>query len=250
MGGMSQPDGQHGPRSAAEFATTHWSVVLEAGRSPRQDADQALATLCQGYWYPLYAYVRRHVRDAAEAQDLTQEFFARLLEKDLLAGATPERGRFRSFLLTAMKNFLANQWHRARAQKRGGRRPVLSLDFEAGDSRYGLEPSHDLTPERLYERKWALTLLDRVLGRLREEYSAAGKGAPFELLRPLLGGGRAVAAYADIARQLGMTEGAAKVAAHRMRKRYRILLRHELAQTVVDPADVDDEICWLFKALE
>jgi RNA polymerase sigma-70 factor (ECF subfamily) len=197
----------------------------------------------------LYAYVRRRVKDVSEAQDLTQEFFARLLEKDLLAAATPERGRFRSFLLTAMKNFLANEWHKAHAQKRGGRRPVLSLDFDSGDSRYAQEPSHDLTPERLYERKWALTLLDRVLRRLREEYRSENKAAHFELLRPFLGGNRAEVAYADVAQQLGMSQGAAKVAAHRLRKRYRNLLRDELAQTVADPADIDDEIAWLFQVL-
>jgi RNA polymerase sigma factor (sigma-70 family) len=234
---------------AAGFATTHWSLVLRAGRKSEQTADQALAALCQQYWYPLYAYVRRNVNDANAAQDLTQEFFARLLEKDLLALATPERGRFRSFLLTALKNFLANEWNKAHAKKRGGMRPVLSLDFDAGDSRYDLEPGHELTPERLYERKWALTLLDRVLDRLREEYAAEGKAELFESLRPFIGGGPVDAAYADVAKTLGISAGAAKVAAHRLRKRYRDVLRDELAQTVADPADVDDEINWLFQAL-
>jgi RNA polymerase sigma factor (sigma-70 family) len=246
---MNAPDDQHDLRPAPGFATTHWSVVLEAGRTHRPDADRSLTALCESYWYPLYAYVRRRVKDPGEAQDLTQEFFARLLEKDLLASATPDRGRFRSFLLTAMKHFLANEWNKAHTQKRGGRRLVLSLDFDSGDSRYGLEPAHELTPERLYERKWALTLLDRVLGRLREEYQARGKAAHFERLRPFISGSRTEAAYADAAQELGVSAGAAKVAAHRLRKRYRDLLRDELAQTVADPADIDDEIAWLFQAL-
>jgi len=249
MGGMSHRDENRGPAPSAGFATTHWSLVLQAGHKPQQAADQALATLCQNYWYPLYAYVRRHVKDTSEAHDLTQEFFARLLEKDLLALATPERGRFRSFLLTALKNFLANEWNKAHARKRGGTRPTLSLDLDAGDSRYCLEPSHELTPERLYERKWALTLLDRVLDRLREEYAAGGKGEQLACLAPFLGGNPAEATYADVAKELGMTAGAAKVAAHRMRKRYRDLLRNELAQTVADPADIDDEINRLFQVL-
>jgi RNA polymerase sigma factor (sigma-70 family) len=249
MQGMNhQDENRHAPAGAG-FATTHWSIVLQAGRKRQPAADQALATLCQNYWYPLYAYVRRHVNDASEAQDLTQEFFARLLEKDILALATPERGRFRSFLLTALKNFLANQRNKAHARKRGGTRPTLSLDFDAGDSRYSLEPGHELTPDRLYERKWALALLDRVLNRLREEYSAGGKANLFECLRPFIGGNPADAAYADVANELGMTAGAAKVAAHRLRKRYRDVLRDELAHTVADPADINDEINWLFQVL-
>jgi RNA polymerase sigma factor (sigma-70 family) len=241
----------HTPKAQAVdgFQTTRWSVVQAAGQRSAAGSDEALESLCRAYWYPLYAYVRRRVPDVGEAQDLTQEFFVRLLEKDMLAAAAPDRGRFRCFLLTAMKNFLTNQWHKARAQKRGGQRPVLSLDFGSGDSRYALEPSHDLTPERLYERKWAMTLLERVLSRLHDEYHAEGRAAQFELLRPFLGGNRAEAAYAQVAPALGVTEGAAKVAAHRLRKRYRKLLREELAETVADPADIDDEIAWLFQVL-
>ena len=222
---------------------------MAAGCTNQPAAEQALATLCEKYWFPLYAYVRRRVKDSSEAQDLTQEFFARLLEKDILASAAPDRGRFRSFLLTAMKNFLANDWRQARAQKRGGQRRELSLDFAAGDSRYSLEPGHDLTPERLYERKWVMTLLDRVLDRLRAQYVAESHLADFDLLRPFIGGNRAEASYAEVAKELNLSEGAAKVAAHRLRKRYRNLLRSELAQTVADPADIDDEISWLFRAL-
>jgi RNA polymerase sigma factor (sigma-70 family) len=234
---------------AQSFATTQWSVVLKAGHSNRPDASRALATLCQSYWFPLYAYVRRHVKDASEAQDLTQEFFARLIEKEILAIASPNVGRFRSFLLTSMKNFLTNEWNKAHAQKRGGRAALLSLDFDSGDSRYGLEPGHDLTPERLFERNWAITLLDLVLARLRDEFAAEGKSAHFELLRPFIGGNRPEASYSFVAGELNISPGAAKVAAHRLRRRYREMLRQELAQTVADPADVDDEISWLFQAI-
>jgi RNA polymerase sigma-70 factor (ECF subfamily) len=234
---------------ASSFATTNWSLVLGAGRAEEKNAHDALTALCESYWFPLYAYVRRRVKDAGEAQDLTQEFFARLIEKDILASAAPEMGRFRSFLLTAMKNFLANQWNKAHTQRRASRTPILSLDFDAGDSRYSLEPGHDLTAERLFERKWAMTLLDRVLCRLRDEYTSEGKSAHFELLRHFIGGNRAESSYSEVAKELTMSEGAAKVAAHRLRRRYRDLLRHELAQTVADPADVNDEISWLFKAI-
>lgn len=246
---MPYPEENHTSSPQREFATTQWSIVLRVGQATQEESHDALATLCKGYWYPLYAYVRRRVNDRAEAQDLTQEFFARLLEKDLLASASPDRGRFRSFLLTAMKNFLANEWHKAHAEKRGGTRAILSLDFGSGDSRLTLEPGHDLTPERLYERKWALTLLDRVLHRLRDEYQAHKKAALFEALRPFIGGGREEGAYFMVAVELGLTTGAAKVAAHRLRNRYRELLRDELAQTVADLAEIDAEIAWLFRAL-
>lgn len=235
--------------SPASFVTTHWSLVLAAGRRAQPDADQALASLCQSYWFPLYAYVRRRTADVHEAQDLVQGFFTRLLEKDLLAVADPERGRFRAFLLTALKHFLANEWSKEQAQKRGGGQVALALDFDSGESRYSLEPAHDLTAERLYEKQWVLTLLDRVLASLRAECQAAGKEAQFQLLKPFLGGGRGEGSYAAVARDLGMTEGAVKTAAHRLRQRYRELLRSELAQTVAHPADVDDEIRYLFTAL-
>lgn len=247
--GMSVSD----PQPGSSFATTHWSIVLEAGRGRRSlaaagDANAALQALCQSYWVPLYAYVRRRVRDVSEAQDLTQEFFARLLEKDLLAHAAPERGRFRSFLLTAMQNFLTNEWRKGQAEKRGGGK-VLSLDFATNDSRLSFEPGHDWTPERIFERTWAITLLDHVLTRLRDEYTQTGKQQLFAALRPYIAGKSAEATLAEVAEQLGLTEGAAKVAAHRLRKRYRELLRDELSQTVADEADIDAEIAWLFKAL-
>src|SRR5437667_1881708 len=236
-----------GPSS---FATTHWSLVLSAGRPASPASAAALSTLCQRYWYPLYVYVRRTIRDIDEARDLTQEFFARLLEKNTLAHADPERGRFRSFLLTALKHFLINEWEKGQAQKRGGGRTTLALDFEAKDSTFSLEPSHAWTPERLYERQWALTLLDQVLAQLRQEYTAAGKGQLFETLKTCLAGENSTATYADVARPLGMTEGAVKVAAHRLRKRYRELLRQEVAQTVADENEVEDEMRSLFRSLE
>jgi RNA polymerase sigma factor (sigma-70 family) len=245
------PSHEHNPRRqpAAAFATTHWSLVLRAGQSGSPEADEALAALCQRYWLPLYAYVRRRVPDGAEAEDLTQEFFARLLEKKALGRASPERGRFRSFLLAALKNFLANAWDRANAQKRGGRRGRLSLDFDAGASRLRLEPAHDLTPERAYERRWALTLLELVVGRLQGEFTAAGKARQFELLKGAITAGGHTLAWGAVAAELGVSEEAARQAAHRLRKRYRELLRDEIAQTVAGPADVEEEIRCLFEAL-
>ena len=170
------------------FATTHWSLVVAAGDMQRDDARAALAQLCETYWYPLYAYVRRRGFSAEDAQDLTQAFFARLLEKQKLHVADPERGKFRSFLLASMDHFLANERDRARTQKRGGGRAMLSLDLATGESRVSLEPATDLTPERLYERQWALALLEIVVQRLEAEYAAAGKAAHFALLKDALAG--------------------------------------------------------------
>jgi RNA polymerase sigma-70 factor (ECF subfamily) len=232
-----------------DFRTTHWSLVIGAGRAGSREADDALSKLCQRYWYPLYAYVRRRVRDVSEAQDLTQEFFARLLEKNAIAAASRERGRFRGFLLSAMKNFLANEWDKAKAAKRGGGRAQISLELDTAESKLSLEPAHDLTPERLYERQWALTLLELVVARLEAEFAAAGKSHQFEILKPALTGGRAAIDYSSAARDLEMSEDAARQAAHRMRRRYREILRDELAQTVAEPAEVDDEIRDLFATL-
>jgi RNA polymerase sigma factor (sigma-70 family) len=233
----------------SSFATTRWSIVLSAGQRVSPAAQQALAELCQRYWYPLYAYVRRRVAHAEEAQDFTQEFFARLLEKNVLAAAHPERGRFRSFLLTACQNFLANEWQRGQALKRGGGRIPLSLDFAAGDSRYHREPVHRWTPQRLYERQWTLALLERVLDRLRAEHAHAGKQSLFEQLKPFLAGTPPGTSQAQAARSIGMTEGAFKVALHRLRGRYRELLRDEAAQTLDDGGDIDDELRALFDTL-
>ena len=206
----------------------------------------ALESLCQCYWTPLYAFVRRRVGSAEAAQDLTQEFFLRLVEKGTVAAAMPERGRFRAYLLASVKNFLAHERERARAAKRGGGRPALSLDWAGAESRMKLEPADDVTAERLYEREWATTLLERCLGRLGEEFVAAGKGAEFEALKGTLAGGEAARPYAKIAAELGCSPEAARQAAHRLRRRYREVLRAEVAETVADPRDVDEEIRGLF----
>ncbi|MEN6451308.1 MAG: sigma-70 family RNA polymerase sigma factor [Thermoguttaceae bacterium] len=231
------------------FATTHWSMVVRAGGSSRSpEAARALASLCESYWFPLYAFVRRTGRSADDAQDLTQEFFVRLLDQGLCAKADRERGKFRSFLLAAMKHFLADEWDRANAQRRGGGRSILSLDSLNAEARYRLEPATDLTPERMFEKQWALALLDRVLSRLQAEWTAAGKQPLFESLKDTLAGLRSIP-YAAIGAKLGMSEGAVKVAAHRLRRRYRAILREEIAQTVDRPEDVADEIRYLLSCL-
>lgn len=222
---------------------------MAAGHRSSPEATAALEALCQTYWFPLYAYVRQRVSDRHAAQDLTQEFFARLLEQNHFAVADPERGRFRAFLLTALKHFLTNEWDKARALKRGGGRAPLSLDFDSGESRLSLEPVNDQTPERLFERQWTLTLLDRVLARLQAEQESAGKSGQFAILKQFLTGGRDEACYSDVADELGMSAGAVKVASHRLRQRYRELLRAEVAQTVRSPDEVDDEIGRLFESL-
>lgn len=223
--------------------------MLAAGQDRSPAGRDALVTLCETYWYPLYAFVRRRGHAAEEAQDLTQEFFARLLEKESVASADPARGKFRSFLLSSLNHFLANEWRRARAQKRGGERPILSLDFQHGESSLAIEPAHDLTPEKLFERRWALTLLTQALARLRDEYAAAGKLPLLERLQPYLGGGDDTASYRDLAGDLGMSEGAVKVAVYRLRRRCRDILREEIAQTVAGPEEVDEELRDLFDAL-
>lgn len=232
-----------------EFVSTHWSLVLRAGNFNGEQAGEALAALCQRYWLPLYVFVRHRVSDLHEAQDLTQEFFARLLEKNVLADASPMRGRFRAFLLTAFKNFLANEWDRTQAVKRGGGRERLSLDWEAGESRLSLEPSHDLTPERLFDRQWTLTLLEHVVSLLQGEFESAGKKRQFELLKGTLTGESPESSYSIVAAELGMSEEAARQAAHRLKKRYRELLKDVVAQTVLEPDDLDDEIRQLFESL-
>lgn len=235
--------------SAGNFATTRWSVVLAAGDHTGPQAQAALATLCQGYWYPLYVFARRQGHGPEDAQDLTQGFFARLLEKDFLRSVDPGKGRFRSFLLAAYKHFLANERDRANAQKRGGGRLAVPIDLQGAEDRYRLEPAHTLTAERLFERRWAMTLLGQVLGRLREEFVAVDNAPHFEVLKAFLTGERSDIRYAEVGRQLGMSEGAVKVAVHRLRGRYRELLREEIARTVDDPAQVDEEIRGLFLAL-
>ncbi len=237
------------PAERRRFATTQWSVVLAAGRASSAESDVALATLCETYWYPLYAYVRRQGHDSVEAQDLTQGFFARLLEKEYLRQVHRERGRFRSFLLTSLKHYLLNEWDRDRAAKRGGGRRQFRLDFETGESRYRLEPAEEETPESIFEKQWALALLSRVQDALREEFRAVGKEDHFDRLSVWLTGETKSTSYCELAVGLGTTEGAVKVAVHRLRKRFRERLREEIAQTVASEADIDDEIHELFDAL-
>ncbi len=209
----------------------------------------ALEELAGLYWFPLYAYIRRRGHGAPQAEDLTQEFFARLVEKRVLAAADRSKGKFRSFLLASVKNFLANEWDKSQTLKRGGGRPLVALDALDAEARYALEPADDLTPERLFERRWALAVLDQVLARLRQEYVARDGGELFEALKGSLAGAADTPTYEALARRLGMTEGALKVAAHRLRKRYRELLRDEISQTVASPELVDEEIRYLLGCL-
>lgn len=241
---------QQSGAGAPDFATTQWSLVLRANRDS-DSSTAALATLCERYWFPLYAFVRRRGVSVHEAQDLTQDFFARLLEKNSLAAASPERGRFRAFLLTSLKNFLTNEWEKARAQKRGGGVPAISLQLtlDSAESRLSLEPAHHLTPDHCFERQWALLLLEVVMKRLQEEQTSAGKAQHFELLKESLAGGAERLPYPAIATELGTSEDAARQAASRLRKRYREILREEVSHTVERAEDVDDEIRSLFQVL-
>lgn len=231
------------------FVTTRWSVVLTAGAADTTAAQDALGTLCQTYWYPLYAYVRRRGHSPEDAQDLTQEFFARLLQHRWVDRADPSKGRFRSFLLSAMNHFLSDEWDRARAQKRGGGIPTLPLQFHTAETRYATEAIDNVTPESCFERRWALTLLEQVLNRLRAEYEQEGKAELFSMLTPCLVGERTSQPYAELAKQLGVTEGTVKAIVHRLRQRYRQLLREEIAQTLTEHDAVDDELRHLFAVL-
>ncbi len=231
------------------FVTTHWSVVLSARQKGSPQSLAALETLCRTYWYPLYAYVRRQGQSPPDAQDLTQEFFARLLQKDYLKAAAREKGRFRTFLIVALKRFLANEWDRVRAQKRGGGQPLVSLDTELAEQRYRIEPSEGATAERLFERRWALTLLDHTMKRLREESAAVGRARDFDRLKACLTAERGEISYAEIAAALGTSEGAARVAVHRLRKRFREVFRAEIAHTVSSPQEIEEEVRYLISVL-
>jgi len=244
----SNPTGENVPQQSA-FVTTHWSVVLTAGHSDTTHARAALEKLCQAYWYPLYAYVRRRGKSPEDAKDLTQEFFARLLERNWVGRADRQKGRFRSFLLSAMNHFLADEWDKVRAQKRGGGLMPVPLQFDTAETRYGHEPVDNTTPEQNYERRWALTLLDTVLQRLQSEYEQEGRAKFFAALHPCLVGDRTDQPYAELAAKLGLSEGAIKAAVHRLRQRYRYLLRDEIAQTVASPGEVDEELRHLFAVL-
>jgi RNA polymerase sigma-70 factor (ECF subfamily) len=231
------------------FVTTRWTVVLAAGRDSTADSDRALAELCQTYWYPLYAYTRRQGHTHEDAEDLTQAFFARFLERNYLAGLDAERGRFRAFLLACLKNFLANEHDKASRQKRGGGIPPLSLDWQSAEDRFRLEPADPRSPDRAFDREWALALLGRVVARIEDEFANEGKGAFFARAKGFLTTTEDAATHEQVARELGMEPGAVRVAVHRLRKRYRELLRDEIAQTLADPARVAEELRALQAAL-
>jgi RNA polymerase sigma-70 factor (ECF subfamily) len=232
---------------SSQFPTTRWSVVVAAGDPNRKEARSALGSLCENYWYPLYAYLRRRGHSADQAQDLTQEFFIRVLEGRYLDRADPEKGRFRSFILTSLKFFVADEADRQRARKRGGGMSV-PMEFSTGEEWYRREPAHDETPERIFERRWALSLLNRVVEKLREEFVQHGRPEHFERLKVFLLG-QPDASYASLAWEMNTSEGALKVAVHRLRRRYRELFRQEIADTVADPEDVEAELRYLAAVL-
>jgi RNA polymerase sigma-70 factor (ECF subfamily) len=248
---MPEPDQKDGVEhaSAAVFATTHWSVVLAAGQSGSEAQAAALEQLCRAYWYPLYAYIRRRGHGPDDAQDLTQEFFLRLIEKNWLSRVTPEGARFRSYMLTMVKGFLANAHDRAQAAKRGGGQIIVPLDPEQAEARFTSEPATTETPETVFERRWALAVLDEALARLRAETKAADKARQFEQLQPFLSREPDEGEYATLAGQLGLTTGAIGVAVHRLRQRYRETLRATVADTLSDPGQVDEELRHIFAAL-
>jgi len=246
---MDSSDTAGAQGSGARFVTTHWSVVLVAGRADSTRSQNALARLCQTYWFPLYAYVRRRGHSPHDAEDLTQEFFARLLERHTLAIADPNRGRFRSFLLSTMNHFLAHEWEKLSAQKRGGGLRILSLDLARAEERYDLEPADNSTPDKLFDKHWATALLEEVLNQLEAEYQQADKAELFASLKQTLTGTGESQPYAILAARLSMNEAAIKVAVHRLRKRYRELLRVEITNIVADPAQAEDELRHLFTAL-
>jgi len=231
------------------FTTTHWSAVLAAGQGESPRAAQALETLCRTYWYPLYAYVRRQGHSPEDAQDLTQDFFAHLLAKGFPRGAAPERGKFRSFLLASLRHLLVDQHRHADAAKRGGGQRTVSLDESRAEERFRLEPQHELTPEKIYEREWAMTLLERAQSRLREEYVAAGNAELHDRLKGFPLAEKGASSFQQAATKLGMTESALKSAVHRMRARYRQLVREEVAHTVADPAEVNEEARYLIAVI-
>jgi RNA polymerase sigma-70 factor (ECF subfamily) len=233
---------------ARVFPNTRWSVVLAARQRESPESAAALEALCQAYWYPLYAFVRRSGQAPADAQDLTQEFFCRLLKKRWLDSADREKGKLRTFLVVALKKFMSNEWRRASAQRRGGGQSHVQIDTVFAESRYAAD-GHCLAPDAAFDRQWALTLLDLAINRLREEFAAAGKSEDFEILKPCLLGGSGSMDYAEVAGKLGVNDGAARVAAHRLRKRFREIYREEISQTLADGADLDVELRHLAAAL-
>jgi RNA polymerase sigma-70 factor (ECF subfamily) len=247
MNASSEPNAAR--PAAAQFTTTHWSVVLTAKAGDSPQAAAALAELCRTYWYPLYAFIRRKGHDAYDAEDLTQAFFARLLEKNYVAQADRERGRFRTYLLAALTHFLADEWDKARRLKRGGGREIISFDAASAEERYRLEPLDQLDAAKLYERRWVTTLFDQVLDRLEQEFRDSGKDELFDGLKGSLLAEESGASYAELGARLGLKEDAVKQAVHRMRRRYRELFREEIAQTVAGPGEVEDELKHIFAVL-
>jgi RNA polymerase sigma factor (sigma-70 family) len=231
------------------FATTHWSVVRAAGQSDSTQASDALQQLCSVYWYPLYAFVRRQGHSSQDAEDLTQEFFARFLAKQYFGRADPALGRFRNFLLASLKHFLSEQWRQVCRLKRGGGQSLISWDSQTAEQRYRTEPADPVTPEIVYDRRWALTLLERALARLDEEQSAAGNGQVFARLRDYVWGENSGTGYDEVAARLGISAGALKVMVHRLRQRYRKLLREEVAHTVATPEEIDEELRYLARVI-
>ena len=237
------------PTSGNWFTTTHWSVVLASGQTTEPAAQKALETLCRTYWYPLYAYVRHLGNDEDAAKDLTQAFFARLLEKNYLAQANREKGKFRSFLLGALKHFLADEWDKTQAQKRGGGRVLLSLDDDTAEEQYRLEPVDETSPDKLFDRRWALSTLEQAANRLRKEYHDGGKGELFEQLQGFLSGSADDSGYAAAAARMGMSENTLKSYVRRLRLRNREILREVIADTVASAGQIDEELRDLFAAL-
>jgi RNA polymerase sigma-70 factor (ECF subfamily) len=240
------------PSARCAFPTTHWSVVRVAAGQATQEASDAMEALCRQYWFPIYGFIRRQGRSHHEAEDLTQEFIARLLDRDLIGRAQPERGRFRTFLLTALRHFLTNEWHRSQTARSGGERSAVAamLDFGSADERFAREPiDAELTPEAAFDRTWALDVIERALSLLREEYAASGRGALFDAVAPTVWGGGKPEPLARAAERLGMKEGALKVAIHRLRKRLREHVEELVAETVDDAADAAAEVQHLVAAV-
>jgi len=244
------PEQEYPPDGTSRFATTHWSVVVSAARTDSPRAGEALETLSLTYWYPLYAYLRRKGLDTHAAEDMTQDFFARrVVTRLIFKGVTPDRGKFRSWLLTSLQNFQRNEWDRQKAQKRGGDRPHVSIDLQDGEGRYLAEPGHDLTPEKIYERAWAMTLLNRALESLRAKYAGNGAEGLFDELKRFLPGALNACPYAEVAGRLDKSEGAVKMAVSRLRREYGATLRDEIKRTVSSPEELQEELHYLLTVL-
>jgi RNA polymerase sigma factor (sigma-70 family) len=237
-----EPSLSQGLAGSGAFHTTHWSIVLRAGQSDTGLAQKALEDLCQRYWYPIYCFVRRRGYSPEDSQDLTQEFFSRLLASNGLASVDRTKGKFRSFLLASVSHLLANEWNRSQRQKRGGGALHFSLDVAAAEGRFRLEPSDELTPETIYERRWAETVVDSVTSRLEAEFAEAGMAKRFEVLKVFLVADGEPASYAEMARRIEVSEGAVRTAIYRMRQRYGELFRAEIAQTVSGPHEMEEEL--------